>query len=84
MRVFAANQARKPEGTMNLRIAILGMAVVCGLSVWMWCRPCANEVRGQSAGADLAVEKSGGNQDEAVARYRCNGARHWKQLALKR
>jgi len=27
---------------------------------------------------------SGGNKDEALARYRSNGARHWKQIALNR
>jgi hypothetical protein len=68
---------------MNLRIAILGMAVVCGLSAWLWCRPCASEVKAQSAGSSLSADR-GGNEDEAVARYRCNGSRHWKQVVLSR
>ncbi len=69
---------------MNLRIVVLGMAVVCGLSAWMWCRPCASEVKAQSAGSAIDAELSGGNQIEAVARYRCNGSHHWRQVALKR
>ncbi|MFO0822934.1 MAG: hypothetical protein U0792_07410 [Gemmataceae bacterium] len=69
---------------MNLRIAILGMAVVCGLSAWLWCRPCASEVKAHSAGSSLTADSSGGNEDEAVARYRSNGCRHWRQIALKR
>ncbi len=72
---------------MNLRIVILGLAVVTALSAWAWCRPCANDAQAQSVGeAVVTAEESaeGGNKDEALARYRCNGSRHWKQVVLSR
>jgi len=72
---------------MNLRNVILGLTVVSALSAWAWCRPCGKDVHAQSVGDTVvAAEESttGGNQEEALARYRCNGARHWRQVALKR
>lgn len=72
---------------MSARYLILGLAVACGVSVWAWCRPCESVVRAQAA--DAAALKAdplaeGGNHDEALARYRTNASRHWKQVALKR
>ncbi len=71
---------------MNMRNVVLGLAVACGLSAWAWCRPCGNEVHAQGAEAVVTAEESaaGGTKDEALARYRCNGARHWRQVALNR
>ncbi|MBA4186640.1 MAG: hypothetical protein C0467_01340 [Planctomycetaceae bacterium] len=71
---------------MSMRIVALGMALVCGLSVWAWCRPCGNEVHAQGAGQVVPAEgaSGGGTQEEALARYRCNGAKHWRQVALNR
>ncbi|MCE9566863.1 MAG: hypothetical protein K8U57_33070 [Planctomycetes bacterium] len=71
-----------------MRILVLGVAVVCALSAWAWTRPCATEAHAQGAGEVVSAEEmessAGGNKDEALARYRCNGSRHWKQVVLSR
>jgi hypothetical protein len=71
---------------MTIRNAVLGLAVVFGLAVWSWCRPAGPQARAQGADAihscDEAGVGSGGNHEEATARFRSNGSRHWRQVAL--
>lgn len=71
---------------MSVRYLILGLAVACGVSVWAWCKPCDSVVHAKPADTVLKADPvaEGGNHDEALARYRTNASRHWKQVALKR
>jgi hypothetical protein len=71
---------------MSVRYMILGLAVACGVSAWAWCRPCESVARAQGADSVLKAEPvaAGSTQEEALARYRTNASRHWKQIALKR
>lgn len=73
---------------MTMRNVVLGLAVVFSLSVWAWCRPCAKEAQAQPQGAGAVAAGEGaagdGNHEEAVARYRNNQSRHWRQVALNR
>lgn len=71
---------------MSIRNVVFGMAVLSALSAWAWCRPCGNDVHAQGAQAAVTAEEptAGGNKDEAVARFRCNGSRHWKQVVVSR
>jgi hypothetical protein len=71
---------------MTIRNAVLGLAVVFGLAVWSWCQPGNPHARAQGADVihsrDEAGVGSGGNHDEATARFRTNQSRHWRQVAL--
>ena len=71
---------------MTIRNAVLGLAVVFGLAVWSWCRPCGPQAKAQGGEAihsrDEAGIGAGGNHDEAAARFRTNQSRHWRQVAL--
>jgi hypothetical protein len=71
---------------MTLRLAVLGLAVVFGFSVWSWCRPSGPDAQAQSAdpvyAADTAGTGSGGNHDDAAYRFRTNQSTHWRQVAL--
>jgi hypothetical protein len=71
---------------MTIRNAVLGLAVVFGLAVWSWCHTGAPQVKARGAdvihSADEPGVGSGGNRDEATARFRSNGSRHWRQVAL--
>lgn len=70
---------------MTLRIAILGLAVVLGVSVWSWCR--SSESAAQGADPVYAVGEAdncgGGNHDDAARRYRTNQSTHWRQVAYR-
>jgi hypothetical protein len=71
---------------MTIRNAVLGLAVVFGLAVWSWCQTGAPQAKAHGAEAvrpgDEAGVGTGGNRDEAAARFRANGSRHWRQVAL--
>jgi hypothetical protein len=71
---------------MTIRNAVLGLAVVFGLAVWSWCRPPGSQAKAQGAEAIYSAGEagvgSGGNREEAVARYRGNMSRHWRQVAI--
>jgi hypothetical protein len=71
---------------MTIRNAALGLAVVFGLSVWSWCRPSGPEAKARGADVIRAAGDegvgNGGNRDEALARYRANQSRHWRQVAI--
>jgi len=73
---------------MTIRNAVLGMTMMFGLAVWAWCRPCSEHAQAQAAEAAADAEtpegKAAGNHDEAVARYRTNQSRHWKQVVLRK
>ena len=71
---------------MTLRNAVLGLAVMFGLGVWSWCRESSPPAK--ASGAEImhpageAGVGRGGTRDEALARYRSNGSRHWRQMAI--
>ena len=71
---------------MSIRNTALGLAVVLGLSIWSWCRPTGPQARAQ--GPEVVLRESeagvgtGGNWGEAMARYRNNQSRHWRQIAI--
>lgn len=70
---------------MSIRNAVLGLAVVFGASVWAWCRPGGKEAQAQGAEAVVSADTAsagGGTRDDALARYRSNQARHWRQVAI--
>lgn len=75
---------------MTLRNAVIGLAVVFGVSVWSWCRPCGSQAHAQAQGPEVVYAATdpevgpGGNRDEAAARYRGNQCRHWRQVAMGR
>jgi len=71
---------------MTLRNALLGVGLLFGISLWSWCRPCTGQARAVDLNAVHHAEDrevgTGGNRDEAAARFRSNQARHWRQLAI--
>jgi hypothetical protein len=71
---------------MTIRNAVLGLAVLFGISLWSWCRPCNGQARAEDVNAVRSSEEggvgSGGTHDEAAARFRSNQARHWRQVAI--
>jgi hypothetical protein len=71
---------------MTIRNAVLGLAVVFGLAVWSWCRPCGGQAHAQGSevihAADEPGTAAGGNHDEAAARFRSNQSHHWRQVAI--
>lgn len=74
---------------MTLRNAVLGLAVIFGLSVWACCRPCHTQAHAQQIAdpiheANAQGTGSGGNHDDAAFRFRANQSSHWRQVALGR
>lgn len=71
---------------MTLRNAILGLAVMFGVSVWACCRP--THTQAQAAVADPVYEADGttrgGTHDDAAYRFRTNQSMHWRHVALGR
>lgn len=70
---------------MTLRNAVLGLAVVFGVSVWSACRS-GTAAPVQTADpvfmANEAESCEGGNHDAAVHRFRTNQSTHWRQVAI--
>lgn len=71
---------------MTIRYVAVGLAILAGLGLWSRCRSCAGQARAEPPEAvhtadELGVGR-GGTRDEALARYRLNQPRHWRQLAL--
>jgi hypothetical protein len=71
---------------MTIRNAALGLAVVFSLSFWAWCRHSGPEAKARGADVIHSAGEpgvgAGGNRDEALARYRANQSRHWRQVAI--
>ena len=71
---------------MTLRNAVLGLAVVFGISVWSACRPGGTSAQAQTADPVLTASEAGsctgGNHDAAVHRYRTSQSTHWRQVAI--
>ncbi len=69
---------------MTIRNAAIVVAMVFGVSVWAWSRPCSQVAPAPTPQTILTADASagGGNQDDALARYRCNQSRHWRQVAI--
>jgi len=70
---------------MTLRNAVLGLAVVFGVSVWSACRS-GTAAPVQNADPVLMASEAesceGGNHDAAAHRYRTNQSTHWRQVAI--
>lgn len=64
---------------MTLRRLVVGMTLVFGLSVWSWVG--AGETQSHAAPAAVA-DSGGGNQDDAVHRYRTSQASHWRHVMV--
>lgn len=70
---------------MTLRNAVLGLAVVFGVSVWSACRS-GTSAQAQTAdpvvSTDEASSCEGGTRDAAAHRFRTNQSTHWRQVAI--
>jgi hypothetical protein len=70
---------------MTLRNAVLGLAVVFGISVWSACRS-GTSVQAQTADPVISASEAdsceGGNHDAAAHRFRTNQSTHWRQVAI--
>jgi hypothetical protein len=66
---------------MTLRRLTVAMTLVCGLCVWGFAHsgdapaPCADPARAEDG-------DTGGNHDEAAARYRAGQSNHWRHVAV--
>lgn len=71
---------------MTIRNVVLGLTMVAGLSFWAWCRPGGSQAQARDLtvvhSADEPGIGTGGNHDDAVARFRTNQSQHWRQVAL--
>ena len=70
---------------MTLRNAVLGLAVVFGISVWAASRS-GTTAQAQTADPVLAAEAadsaSGGSHEAAAHRYRTSQSIHWRQVVI--
>jgi hypothetical protein len=64
---------------MTLRRVVVGLAMMCGLSVWSWVG--ADETPSHAAPAAVA-RSDGGNHDDAAHRYRTNQSNHWRHVMV--
>ena len=73
---------------MTLRNAVLGLAVVFGVSVWSACRSGGPQAHARTADEVAAAGTdgtgNGGTHDEAARRYRDSQSTHWRQVAIGR
>lgn len=80
--------ARMPEGDgeMTLRRVLIGLSVVCGVSIWSVCHGGTNpdqaETTDTASVASGEATVGGGNHDEAAYRYRTNQAHHWRHVMI--
>jgi hypothetical protein len=71
---------------MTLRRVLIGLSVVCGVSIWSVCHGGTNpdqaETTDTASVASGEATVGGGNHDEAAYRYRTNQAHHWRHVMI--
>jgi hypothetical protein len=68
---------------MTTRRLLVGMTMMFGLSVWAWCRADERSTDHPSTDtATAAATTTGGNHDEAAARFRSGQSCHWRHVMV--
>jgi hypothetical protein len=65
---------------MTLRRLSFAVLMVCGLCVWGFARTSSSPA--PSAEPASTESGTGGNHDEAAARYRANQSNHWRHIVV--